>query len=747
MLAVPSDAHAGAPYTAVWYPDGQINWFNKGVENAQDPNEPRSQNIRDAFAYLSSHSPLTINEVATKDAANLIFKSDIFLGSGTGMTNGYWDENQNDSNKNIAFSPKGTITVSTVLHEFGHALGFPHEFQRPARDLFVNICPDAFNNNIVAELDYIFNYETVGGFFWPDPFTKLSPYDYASVMHEGYSCVTPIAGITQQTRNYDGIVNPLSVHDINSIYRMYRGPAGTNEDGDRFGHAVATGDYDDDGIQDIAVAKSDVNGDSTDVTITFYRGVQTDATESGAGTRYIPWFIHQVDSTTLGNPKTALATGDFNGDGIDDLAVGQPWYDDHNGRVQILFLNSGMNDADQPLPKRAPWGRKGVKKVYTILPAAAGIDSAGSKFGAALSAAHLTSWRTGATPYDDLVIGAPAYVPAPGANGLALSIHFGGAVAIVQGKLEPTVASFAIANHKVVYNPGGNVVLNPGSAKDEFGSALTVMPGFCSNSLNGADRNDDTFLVGAPGYSADTGAVYLYGCASDTSHVLLQPPKLQTVVGAQAGARYGEAVAGFRRRLSAATPTYAYYAAIGAPLYSGASPNPVSGAVYLDQYAIDTGVKTYIQGVVPSQRSNNDEFGAALAVQQTPVSDTVLEGGKEVYLAIGMPGTKVNGFAAGSVRVWRPWNADGTIHLSIDSVDATNPTSLTDTRFGEVVVALRNLDDQGGFVTGAPTSLQSDGKTAGSVKVLLNTAAATYDWQPWSVDLDQESEGDHRPSN
>lgn len=722
-LLAAGQALATAPYRAVWYPDGTIHWFNKSAENAQDSGEPRSENIRTALDYLEEHSPLSISEVSSEGSANMKFTTNIILPAGSGMCDGYWDETTSDANKNIDFGPGSTVSASTVLHEVGHSLGFPHEFQRSDRDSFVDVC---FNVDP-------WNYGKQGSAYWPDPFYTLAPYDFASIMHEGYdSCVTPLSGMDEQTRVYSGVTNLLSVHDINSIYRMYGKSIGMNEDGDRFGHAVATGDYDDDGIQDIAVAKSDVNSDSTTtIIVMFYRGVETDSSESGPGTRYVPWFARTIGTTSLSNPNTALATGDFNGDGIDDLAVGQPWYDAFKGRVQILFVNSGFSDSNQPSPLRAPWGRKEVRETFTIAPADVGLSStAQGKFGFALASARLTASQSNSTPYDDLIIGAPLY---------SVTGHAGGAVAIVKGSEQATVHDFALGSTTILYNPG--------SSGDEYGKSITPIPGFCSAGGATADLYNDTFLAGAPGYSSDTGRVYLYGCATNAGHSLLTPSVLQSITGPQTGARYGQAVAGFRRRTSSSSTTYKYYAAIGAPSYSGSSPNPRSGIVYVDEYTIGTGAKTFIADFRPSTRSNDDEFGASLAVQQHVVSSAIAEGGKEVYLGIGMPGTQVSGIAAGKVYVWRPWNSDGSINGSASVISASNPTSLAETRLGDAIATLRDLDANGGFVAGAPESREPDNTNSGSAKVILNTATSTFSWTTWSDDIDEETEGDHRPTN
>jgi hypothetical protein len=61
----------------------------------------------------------------------------------------------------------------------------------------------------------------------------------------------------------------MSVHDINSIYRVYAKRLGQNEEGDEFGQSVATGDFDDDGHEDIAVA----NYEEGALLVSLFRGV------------------------------------------------------------------------------------------------------------------------------------------------------------------------------------------------------------------------------------------------------------------------------------------------------------------------------------------------------------------------------------------------------------------------------------------------------------------------------------------
>ncbi len=126
------------------------------------------------------------------------------------------------------------------------------------------------------------------------------------------------------------------------------GVPGESEQNDKFGSGLAAGDFDGDGFADLAIG---VPGEDFAIPPD---GFRTDAgsltvlygTRDGlASGRAQVW--SQANLLLQGSPEdgdewaTTLATGDFDGDGYDDLAIGAPYHDDgaeeRTGEIQILY--------------------------------------------------------------------------------------------------------------------------------------------------------------------------------------------------------------------------------------------------------------------------------------------------------------------------------------------------------------------------------------------------------------------------
>jgi hypothetical protein len=158
---------------------------------------------------------------------------------------------------------------------------------------------------------------------------------------------------------------------------------GTPEDGDRFGTALAKGFFNDDDFVDLAVgapAEDVGRTDAAGVVTVFY---------GSAGGLTGPGDILQQTSPENGDGfGSALDSGDVQGDGIDDLAVGAPGEDVGSavdaGAVSLYF---GFEDGLFERP---------IQNLFQSSP------ENGDRFGSALEAAPF-----GGDPGFDLAVGAP----------------------------------------------------------------------------------------------------------------------------------------------------------------------------------------------------------------------------------------------------------------------------------------------------------------------------------------------------
>lgn len=157
------------------------------------------------------------------------------------------------------------------------------------------------------------------------------------------------------------------------------GVVGLNND--RFGDALAAGDFDGNGYDDLAVGAPG-------------RGMVS-VLHGGPG-GLLPYSGYDIYQGSPGIPDTwepgddfgaALTTGDWNGDGKDDLAIGVPGEDDV-GAVLVLF----GSDFGLIFANNVWWGQGDT----------GGVGESGDRF-----AQSLASGDFDGDGYDDLVVGAP----------------------------------------------------------------------------------------------------------------------------------------------------------------------------------------------------------------------------------------------------------------------------------------------------------------------------------------------------
>jgi len=284
-----------------------------------------------------------------------------------------------------------------------------------------------------------------------------------------------------------GLDTNQAVHD-HAFWQGWNHIVDQIDEGEFFGWSLTSGDFNGDGFDDLAVG---VIGEGRQLGVDDAGAVSVIYGSSWGLSSTTPVFneMYQQGFGNADGPETgdffgwSLSSGDYNGDGKDDLAIGIPYEgigveSESEGAVNVIYGSSnGLSLAGNQLWEQGQNGLDDIPESF-------------DHFGYSLTSSDFNGDGKG-----DLAIG----VPLESVNGG--TVEYAGKVHVVYGSSGGLSATPPLADQ--LWQQGLNGVDDGPEEQDHFGQSLT------SGDFNGDGKGD--LVIGVPLESVNGGTVHLAG--------------------------------------------------------------------------------------------------------------------------------------------------------------------------------------------------------------------------------------------